>query len=381
MKRTILFLGFVVTMAYLSSCSSGKKSLEQGNYYNATLQAINRLRQNPNQKKAAETLRDSYPLAVRLLENQADNRLASNDPFKWRSVMDSYTKINHMYEEINRSPGALSVVPNPKNYYSQLENARNNAADESYEQGLRQLALNTRLAAKEAFFLFRDVNSFVPGFKDVNNKMAEARFIATLKVVVNQIPVPQRYALSGDFFQAKVEEFLHTFNRNEFVRFYSPAEAESEKLEQADHLIRIAFDDFSVGETHLVQKTEEFSKDSVKVGEVTLEDGTKIPAYNTVKAKLTTFHKEVISEGLLSFEVVDGYNNAILTSEKFPGQFVWFSEWGSFNGDERALTNEQMAITKAVEVPPPPPQDLFIEFTKPIYGQLTSKIDFFYRNY
>ena len=57
--------------------------------------------------------------------------------------------------------------------------------------------------SKEAYFLFRDADAYVNGYRDSHDKMAEARYYATLKVLVEQIPVPRRYSLSGDFFQQK----------------------------------------------------------------------------------------------------------------------------------------------------------------------------------
>ena len=101
----------------------------------------------------------------------------------------------------------------------------------------------------------------------------------------------------------------------------------------------------------------------------------------TVTAQLTTYRKEVISNGRLAMEIIDGYGNGILSSKKFTGEFVWYSEWGSYNGDERALTKQQKVICKSSEVPPPPPQDLFLEFTKPIYDQLTGNIQSYYRQF
>ena len=100
-----------------------------------------------------------------------------------------------------------------------------------------------------------------------------------------------------------------------------------------------------------------------------------------MKAELTTFKKEVVSKGLLSMQVLDGRNDAVLSSDKLPGTFVWYTEWANFNGDDRALTDEQLALCKKIEVPAPPPQDLFIEFTVPIYDQLTSKLRNFYNRY
>ncbi|MTI22728.1 hypothetical protein E1176_16975 [Fulvivirga sp. RKSG066] len=382
MRKVYPFIFLICLPILLSNCSSGKKAYEQGDYYQAVLKAVNRLRQKPSHKKSRETLRQSYPLAVSTLEKSANNSLASNAPFKYRNVLMAYQRINSMAEEIRRSPGALRVIPQPINYYDKVATLKQQAAEESYQAGVIALERNTREDAKSAYFLFRDVNGFVPGYKDTRDKIDQAKFEATLKIVVEQIPVPTRYDLSGRFFQDKIEEYLNThFRSTEFVRFYTHIEAERENLPYVDQYLRLQFDDFVVGETHTERNTESVSRDSVKVGTVTLEDGTKVDAYNTVYAKITTFKKVVISKGLFSMRIVDAGNNAVLSHNKFNGEFNWFTQWGSFNGDERALTEEQIAICQQNEVPPPPPQDLFIEFTKPIYNQLTSAVHNFYRNY
>jgi hypothetical protein len=57
------------------------------------------------------------------------------------------------------------------------------------------------------------------------------------------------------------------------------------------------------------------------------------------------------------------------------------STWGKFNGDERALTDQQISLCKRKELQPPEAQDLFLEFTKPIYNQLIPSLQGFYRNY
>ncbi len=380
MKNRYLFL--FVLVAILASCSSGKKAYETGDYYDASLKAINRLRQNPDHKKSRETLRVSYPLAVETIELETKNRLASNEPFKYKFVLQGYQRINYLNEEIQRAPGAKSVIRNPVNYSSRIPELKELAAEESYEAGLVALARNTREDAKNAYHMFRDAQDFIPGYRDVAQKLDESLFKATLKVVVDQIPVPTRYNLSAGFFQDKVQEYLHNqYGGNPFVRFYTPQEAETEELPYVDQYLRIQFDDFVVGETHVLQNTETLSRDSVVVGSVTMEDGSKVNVYNTVKAKLTTWRKEVRSRGLLSLQVFDANSNALITHQKFDGEFVWFSQWGNFNGDERALTEEQIRICQTTEILPPPPQDLFLEFTRPIYNQLVPALDNFYRRY
>jgi hypothetical protein len=379
MKRA--HLAAVLITLTIFGCSSGKKAFERGDYYGAVMKSVNRLRQNPDHSKSIEALRAAYPLAIEYYEGEAQNEIASNSNFKWKNAIQSYNSINTLYEAIRQCPACKKAVPNPKNYYAEIGPLKEKAADESYNAGITALMKGNRDEAKKAYFNFYDAQSFVPGYKDVVEYLDKAKFEATLKVIIEQIPVPARYNLSGGFFQDKVEAFLHNnYTDQTFIKFYTPEEAKSVNLPYADQIMRIQFDDFSVGNSVLREREETITKDSVKVGEAKIE-GKTVPVYNTVKAKLTTYRKELISNGLLSMVVVDAKTNGVLSTRKFSGEFVWVNQWARFNGDERALTDEQLRICKLREQQPPHPQDLFLEFTKPIYNQLIPAVRGFYQNY
>lgn len=377
-----ILLSLIVGALMLSSCSSGKKAYEQGDYYTAVIKSVNRLRSNPNHKKSKEALKQAYPLAISTLEADASRILTSPNPLRSKDALRIYETLNVLHNEIRRAPGALKVIPSPKNYNARINELKPKAAEEAYSEAVKLMDRKTRETAKEAYFLFREADAIMPGYKDVQDKIEQAHFEATLKVIVQQIPVPTQYTLSSIFFMDKVEEYLHTqFRNNQFVRFYTPEEAKKTDLPYVDHYLDIAFDDFVVGNTHTLEKEEIVQRDSVKIGEVELEDGTKKPVYGTVNAKVSRFKKQVISKGLLRMQIRDAETNAILTHKKFDGEFIWLNEWGSFNGDERALSPEHKELIKQREVPPPPPQDLFIEFTRPIYSQLTQALESFYSRY
>ena len=379
MKST--FFASAVIALFLIACSSGKQAYERGNYYEAVMKSVNRLRQNPDHSKSIEALQNAYPLAIEYYENEAKNEIASNSPYKWKNAIQSYNNINALYEAIRQCPGCKVAVPNPKNYYAEIGPLKEKAAEESYNAGIGALMKGNRNDAKQAYFNFADAQHFVPGYKDVVEYLDKAKFEATLKVIIEQIPVPTRYNLSGGFFQDKVEEFLHNnYTDQTFIKFYTPEEAKLVNLAYADQIMRIQFDDFSVGNSVLKEKEETLTKDSVKVGEAKV-DGKTVPVYNTVKAKLTTYRKELTSNGLLSMVVVDAKTNGILTTQKFNGEFIWVSQWARFNGDERALTDQQLKICQLREQQPPHAQDLFLEFTKPIYNKLVPAVSGFYQNY
>lgn len=378
MLRTLLYLS---TLGLLLACSSGKQAFERGDYYGAVMQAIGRLRQNPDHAKSKETLRNSYPMALEWLETDAKNQIASNSNTKWKSALDSYQKINTMYEAIRQAPGALRVIPNPKSYYEQVGPLKEKAADELYNDGITSLMKGTRADAKRAYFQFAEANNYVPNFKDVIEYLDKAKFEATVFVVLDQVALPNRYNLSGGFFQDKVEEYLHrNYTERDFVRFFTPGESKNINLPRTDQILRLHFDDFSVGNTTINERVETVTKDSVKVGEAKV-DGKTVPVYNTVSAKVTTIRKEVVSEGVLSMTIVDAKTGGVLTHRKFPGRYVWNATWGKFNGDERALTPQQVDLCKRKEAYPPDAQAMFLAFAGPIYDQLIPAIRQFYQNY
>jgi hypothetical protein len=377
MKKLIPLL-LIVFIAALSACSSGKKAFTKGDYYDSVLKSVKRLRQNSNNSKAKTTLSEAYPMAVEYYLSQIQKSKTSSRPFKWESVLDSYQKLNRMANEIQRSPAALSIIANPNDYTREITESKENAASERYDAGRVALERGNRQDAKDAFYHFEKTHQFVPDYKDVRNQLDKAFDLATLRVLVQHLPIQQgRFAFSYDFFYNKVFEFLHDYQGNRFVRFYSPQDARNINPDYFDQVLRFRFDEFVVGETHTNSETFTVT-DSVET-EITLDDGKKAKGKSQVSAKYTNFRRTVVSGGTLSFEILDAKRNTILTQEKMPGEFVWESEWATYRGDKRALNKKELANTKLNEVPPPPPQQLFIEFCKPIYDQIRSKVNRYYR--
>ena len=128
------------------------------------------------------------------------------------------------------------------------------------------------------------------------------------------------------------------------------------------------------------KSTVTVSRDSVLVGTTTV-NGRNQNVYGTVKAEMTTLRREVISQGVLTAKIINAANNRIEQNRNFPGKFVWFNEWATYKGDERALTDAQKRTTNTEPLMPPPQQDLFIEFTKPIFDQTVSFVRNYYNQY
>lgn len=366
----------VLSAIIIFSCSSGKKSLERGDYDRAVYQAVNRLQKDPDNPKALRTLREAYTYARGEHLTRVRDISISADMYRWENVIREYEGLNNLIEAVRRCPACRQVISTEDRYVTQLNEARLKAAEVRYTEGIRLLNEKNRASARQAYENFERVEQLYPGFKDAKQKIEDAYWAAVLKVVVEPVIVGRgQYELTNEYFQNKIFEYLQSYERRSFIKFYTPKEVRNTKF-VPDQVLTLSFDDFVVGQTFMKEKEVEVKKDSVIVGKV--EDKN---VYGTVKANFITFEKNITSTGLLDFRVMDWQTKNIITQEKMPGTFVWRDEWATFKGDERALNDVQKKLTKLKESPNPNPQFLFVEFTKPIYGQLTSKIQDFYRRY
>ncbi len=378
----VLFLVFVIG-TLIMACNTGKNLYVKGNYYQAVIRSVEKLRKSPNNKNARETLANAYPNAVNTFLDQMQNDKNSNADFKNTNAVYTFQKLNGLYETIQRSPAAKEVINNPNKYYASLEKVKPLAAEEQYTAGLDQLSFGHRENAKQAYYYFLEADKFVNGYKDVGNKIEESYNLSILIVLANLKPVQSRiYELSADLFYTEVQKTLTQIENKEFIRFYTPEQAKKNNLSNPDQYLEINFEDFVVGETHTKERIEKMERDSLKVGQITLDDGTKKDVMGTVKADVSISRMEVVSRGIINLSITkNGMDNKDLVYEDFAGEYVWFNEWGNFNGDKRALTDQQIEICNRKEIIPIPPQQMFVEFTKPIHDQLRRRLFTFYNNY
>jgi hypothetical protein len=379
----IYFYAVITSITLLASCNTGKKLLEKGNYYEAVMQSVDKLKKNPDSKKARATLSDAYPLATKSQLDRIEKEKAQQSDFVATTSFYVYEDLNRMYEAIMHTPAALEVIKRPKKYYSQLGKVRPKAAEEQYLAGSDQLSGDSRESAKRAYHYFLEADRFVKNYKDTGLKIEQAYDLAILKVLVNLKPVQSRkYNLSADVFYNQVNQTLRNIESNDFIRFFNAKQALNRKLTHPDQYLVINFEDFIVGETHTTERIETVKSDSVIVGQINLKEDKKADVYGIVEAELTTFRIEVVSKGLINLMITHGgFDKRVLTNQDISGQFTWFGEWGNYKGDKRALTEAQLEICNQKKLSPIPPQQMFIEFTKPIHSQLESKLFDFYRGY
>jgi tetratricopeptide (TPR) repeat protein len=387
MRQTIfnslsIRLLMAVFIVQIMACSSGKRLFEKGDYDGAVMKASQRLKQAPNNAKAKNTLRSAYTLALKThldAIQQADSFRTEN---YYDITLSNYTALYNLEQTIKFCPACLKVVKNLYEVDIKLAQTKNDALAFYYKRGNDYLALGGKTNARKALIDFNKVVSIQYDYKDIGTQVNQAKWEASEKIVINHIPMHSKtFSISNDFFEKKILEYCYNnIQANRLVQFLTPEEAKRENILIPDQIIDIYFDDFSVGQTYVKENNQEFKKDSVIIGTTNL-NGKEQSVYGSIKASVRSFEKTVSSSGIMNLSISSPITKTIMLTEKVPGTYVWICKWGNYNGDSRALSKDQLSITQGRELMPPAPQDLFIEFTKPIYSQLTSRLSSYYNSY
>ncbi len=380
-----LIYPFILIALFLAACSSGEKALQKGNYNEAIFKAVNRLSSDPDNRKAIQVVKEGYPMAIQYYQEEIDQTLSGNDRFKWGHTLDIMLTVNRLSDEVRRVPAARKLIANPKTYTSELTNVTTRAAEERYNAGMEALSQNTREAARNAYNQFVRANNYIPGFRDVNEKIQQAKDLATIKVIVEPIPVgAKKYEYSAGFFYDNVFAMLNQrFPNESFVNFYTPDEAEQSGLKYPDMILQLSFFDFYIDRPVHFEEEQKLSKQveekyQVKIGKDSVATRTRtIEKRGTIKIATD----QVASGGVIEIRITDFQSDKLLLNQRIPGEYVWKNQYGIFVGDKEVLENWHVRILNNQAVAPPAPQDMFVLFTKPIFDQLSPILYNYFQRY
>ncbi len=383
MKR--LFYPLLFSIFILSSCSTGKKALQRGDYYDAISKAIERLQSDPENRNSIQVIEEGYSSAIQYYQEEIDLTLTGNDRFKWGKAVEIMEKVNKLSEQIRKVPAARKLVPDPKNYVSEMRPAKEKAAGELYSVALELMKSGNKDDARQAYLYFVKTDQMIPGYQDANRMIIESKKRATYTVIVEQIPAfSELYNLSAMSFYDRILGMLkYSYPEKSFVNFYSENEASNFRIEHPDMILRISFYDFHIGREQHTESEQPLNKvveERVKVNRKdTVIYETKVHNY---RGTIKVINDQVLTEGLLKYEIFDFQaNNSVIMSERIPGQFLWNNAYGIFVGDKQVLESNHVALLNNRAYPLPSPQDLFIEFSKPVFDQLSSRLRTFFRKY
>jgi tetratricopeptide (TPR) repeat protein len=365
----------------MASCKSASKLYQKGNYDEAVQVAVKKLQKDPNDAKLKTVVQDAYHYAVTDHENRIRNYSSMDNELKWEWMYNEYSDLQSLYNAIFKSPTVFELV-HPTDYSSDLNNNAAKASDVHYNRGMQFMRNNERQSFKDAYHEFRTAMNFKPGDLNIQQKMDEA-YKAALTVVAI-VPV-NNYGFQFSSYNYQLQNFDNDIVRNlqyntgnEFVKFYSTWDIQRLNI-IPDEIVEMHFTQFNIGGIRDNYSTKEISKDVV-TKEIVYKADSVIKQYTKVKATITTTQRTMYSEGNLRINIRDN-NGKWLYSDNVVGHSSWSTEFSSYTGDERALSDDDKKLVTRLKDDPPHEEEIIKCIQEGIYSDFIYKIRNYYSRY
>lgn len=340
---TKFYLLLISAAAFFYSCKSASKAYNKGDYANAIELGVKKLQKDPYDAETKDLVKSAYTYAVNQHEEAIRALSSSTSENRYEAILREYSKLQELYNTIQQSPAAVNAV-SPRNYTEYIQTYRDKAADVHLENAERWMNQNTKIAFRNAYNEFRSALRYRDNLA-IRAKRDEAYNLALTKILVVPIRNYGSYSYASNNqlqqFQNEVMRTLSYNMSNDFVRFFSEWDLENKNLEP-DQILEMNLGRIRIGQPNDQLNRREVSKEVV-VKEIVHKADSVTKQYGTVKAVITTTKRTLLSEGELYLSFRDTKGRSLWT-DRFTGQHRWQTEFTTYTGDERALSESDKAL-------------------------------------
>ncbi len=336
------------------SCKTASKMYEKGNYDEAVELAAKKLQKDPDDLKLLNIIQSSYRYAVNDHESRISDYAQSNNELKWEWMYNEYISLQRMYDAIYKVPAVFDLVK-PMNYSTYQVTYSEKAGDVRYERGIAFMQRYDKQSYRNAYREFQAALRFKPGDLDATLKLNEAYEFAVTNVIV--LPMQQQggyvyssYAPGGDNLDDQLIRNLQYNSGNEFIRFYSAWDARSKNI-RVDQQLEMRMAAINIGQFRDNQSRRKATKEIV-VKEIVYKPDSVVREYAKVSADIITTRRVMQSDATLQIIIRDEQGIRIW-SDNISSTYNWSTEFTTFRGDERALSeNDKQLVNRRKDFPP-----------------------------
>ncbi|NOT49860.1 MAG: hypothetical protein HOP10_01110 [Chitinophagaceae bacterium] len=345
MKSKLYFLSFITATILFISCKTASKLYEKGNYDEAVELAAKKLQKDPNDSKLRNIIESSYKYAVEDHESRIRNNSESSNELKWEWMYNEYAALQKMYDAIRKVPAIFELI-HPTDYSTYMITYGEKAGDVRFDRGLSFMQGYNKKSYQNAYREFQVAERFKPGNRDIVLKMNEAYEYAVTNVVI--LPLEENngfrfssYASSYESLDDKLLRDLQYNAGNEFVKFFSDRDARNREI-RVDQVVDMRLATLNVGHYYDDRSTRKVSKEVV-IKEIVYRPDSIVREYGKVYATITTTRRTMHSDALMQVNVRDA-DGGWLWSDNFSANHSWTTEFATYTGDARALSESDKQL-------------------------------------
>ncbi|RPD50583.1 hypothetical protein [Paracnuella aquatica] len=345
---TKIYITAVLFLFAFAACKSAQKMYDRGNYAEAIERSIRKLQKEPNDATAKSILKDAYREAVARQEGEIRTVLNSASENRYEQAYRQYANLQQLYHSVQQVPAAARAVA-ATDYASFVETYRNKAADVRLERAEKWMDDETITGYREAYREYQAAQRLKPNDVDIKKQVQYALDMATLKILVVPIDLQgSNYYYSNSSyqmrnFQDRLVRKLNIHSGSEFVRFITEWEGRSRDI-VPDEILEMRMSRLVIGRPYDQSETRTVQKEVV-VKETVYKKDSVVKEYATVKARIATTRRMLVSEASLFLTTRDA-GGRILWNDEFRGEHRREAKFVTYTGDERALSNTDKELIK-----------------------------------
>jgi len=380
-RQFMKFFYLIVSIVLLVSCRSSKPYLERADEDKTLFDIVKSL--NKRTDTAGVT-------ALPIVYEKAEQRHLANiqayinytDLSRWDKLAKEYDVLQDMHDAIVNSDAASALVK-PTNYANEVYDVAHGAADDYYSQGVDLLNSGYRDDIKKAYAYFKKTDKWVPGYKDVKQKLIDAFNDAIINVVVTDIKdnsffynsswswANSAYTYSNQYFQETlVSDLGGSYATRYPARFYTQWDAQRNNI-QPNWVVDLTLNNMDIPRPSINTYSRSVSKD---IGNDKDSTGKHIPqmVYATINYSRAYFTASA-EMGIL---ITDLDNRRTIATDRYTNTYNWENTRASYTGDKRAIENKDWDIINNNRNNEPRKEDILNDLYRNIYSQVKNKVSY-----
>jgi hypothetical protein len=387
-----LYFLTLLSAVLFTACKTPGKAYDKGDYNTAIELAVKGLQKNPSDGEYKSIAQNAYKQAIADHQTNIRQLSGSSSENRFEQIYNEYVQMQKLYNLIRQQPSLMTLVK-PTDYTEYIATYKDKAGEVHYEKGWHAWMNKANgLIAKHTYTSRKRSNSNQT-MQPCVRKADETYNLATVHVVV--LPMNDfygggnRYDMGGmgssyggyannsyllRNFEDQVVRNLRFNTGNNFVKFYSEWDARSARVEP-DEILEMRLGRMIIGQPFDQQQTRNASREIV-VKETYYKPDSVVRQTARVNAQVIITRRTLVSEGDLYITSRDA-KGRILWSDIFRGEHRWQTEFATYRGDERALSENDRSLMNRANAYNTPRED---EIVQQVLAQIENEMSYRLRN-
>lgn len=355
MKKSTILFG-IITMVFLSACTSLEKMVERGDYDEAIVKIARKISGKKNKKtKDIKILEKAFQKITAEDLAFANNLKLSGRESVWDEVFNTYDNIDERQDLIKPFLPLISKDGyRAKFKFANVTTLKYEAAEKAtvyhYNEAMELMEkaeLNDKVAARKAYDNLNYLEKYTDQYKDSKQLKEDARFLGTNRVLV------KLHNNTFGFMPREVEKEIMSVNVKEINTFWTEYYTSSDLDYDFDYVARLDIDDIAISperetiehyiDTKEVKDGWEYELDeNGNVKKDTSGNDIKVDRFITVNADIVEIHRTKAAIATGRFGLFDAGSKELVTTQPFTVEANFSDYASSFDGDRRALCDRSI---------------------------------------